>query len=375
MTTFTIRFATDGAGVPGTRLAVKDAIDMAGLVTTAGCRAVAETALPAARDAACLAGARAAGARIVGRTNCHELTLGVTGVNPWLGTPTNPLDPVLIPGGSSSGSAVAVASGEADVALGTDTGGSVRIPAACCGVAGLRTTWGRIPLDGVWPLAPTLDTVGPLAAGMAGVALGMALLEPGFGPGAVPRRVGRIRVPAEPAVDLAVDRSLGAVGWEVEHLTVPEWAAVGGACGLLLVAEAWSTHRALAEARPDGISADVLRRLHQGRDAAPEALAEARALGAAWMTTVDAWWTDVDVVATPTLAILPPPLDRGDRLLAPEARCTLPASLAGLPALAVPVPTDGPLPASLQLIGPAGSEEMLVAAGLAVESAVAASCS
>ena len=177
MTTFITRYETSGSGV---RLAVKDLIDMEGERTTAGCRAVAERAVPAARDAVCLAGARAAGARIVGRTNLHELALGVTGVNEWYGTPVNPLDPTRVPGGSSSGSAVAVATGEADVAYGSDTGGSVRIPAACCGTAGLKTTWGRIPLDGVWPLAPSFDTVGPMARTVAGLVTGMQLLEPGF---------------------------------------------------------------------------------------------------------------------------------------------------------------------------------------------------
>ncbi len=137
---------------------------MEGEPTTAGCRAVADRAVPAPRDAACMAGARAAGARIVGRTNLHELALGVTGINPWYGTPVNPLDPTRVPGGSSSGSAVAVAVGDADVAYGSDTGGSVRIPAACCGTAGLKTTWGRIPLDDVWPLSPSFDTVGPHGA-------------------------------------------------------------------------------------------------------------------------------------------------------------------------------------------------------------------
>ena len=181
------------------RLAVKDLIDMAGVPTTAGCRAVADAAVPAGRDAACLAGARAAGARIVGRTNLHELALGVTGVNPWFGTPVNPLDAGLVPGGSSSGSAVAVATGEADVAFGSDTGGSVRIPAACCGVAGLKTTWGRIPLEGVWPLSPSFDTVGPMARDVAGLVTGMGLLEPGFAVDALrPARVGRLRVEADP---------------------------------------------------------------------------------------------------------------------------------------------------------------------------------
>src|SRR6202142_1330981 len=169
MTTFITRYETSGDGV---LLAVKDLIDMEGEPTTAGCRAVADRAVPAPRDATCLAGARSAGARIVGRTNLHELALGVTGVNPWYGTPVNPLDPTRVPGGSSSGSAVAVAVGEADVAYGSDTGGSVRIPAACCGTAGLKTTRGRIPLTDVWPLSPTLDTVGPMARDVAGLVVG-----------------------------------------------------------------------------------------------------------------------------------------------------------------------------------------------------------
>src|ERR1700693_6655850 len=125
MTTFITRYDTSGSGV---RLAVKDLIDMEGEPTTAGCHAVARRALPARSDAACLAGSRAAGARIVGRTNLHELALGVTGVNPWYGTPQNPLDPRLVPGGSSSGSAVAGATGEADVAPGRGHRGPGRTP-------------------------------------------------------------------------------------------------------------------------------------------------------------------------------------------------------------------------------------------------------
>ena len=118
-------------------MAVKDLIDIAGLSTTAGSRAIAERAARATHDAPCLAGLRAAqrrgAARLVGKTNLHELAFGVTGINPAFGTPVNPLDPRRVPGGSSSGSAVAVAAGEADVAFGTDTGGSVRIPAASAG--------------------------------------------------------------------------------------------------------------------------------------------------------------------------------------------------------------------------------------------------
>src|SRR5205807_4124081 len=143
MTTFITELDAQGAGP---RLAVKDIVDVAGVPTTCGSKAVERTAAPATRDAACLAGARAADARIVGKANLHELAMLPLGTNPWFGTPINPLDPTLIPGGSSSGSAVAVATEEADVALGSDTGGSIRVPSACCGSCGLKTTYGRVSL-------------------------------------------------------------------------------------------------------------------------------------------------------------------------------------------------------------------------------------
>jgi amidase len=160
-------------GAAGTPVAVKDLIDIAGLPTTAGCRAIERAALPAASDAPCMAGLRAAiragGARVIGKTNLDELAMGSTGVNDWFGTPRNPLDPRLIPGGSSSGSAVAVGSGEAELAIGTDTGGSVRVPAACCGVVGLKTTHGRtmeVNLAGLPALAQPVRSAGPLPASL-----------------------------------------------------------------------------------------------------------------------------------------------------------------------------------------------------------------
>src|SRR3984893_8172259 len=181
MSTWIIKESAPGAGL---RVAVKDIMDVAGLPTTAGCLAVADRARPAPADAACLAGLRAAAARgeahLAGKTNLHELAFGISGINKAFGTPANPLDPGLVPGGSSSGSAVAVGAGEADVAYGSDTGGSIRIPAPCCGVARRQTTWGRISLEGVWPLSPTFDTVGPMARDVTGLIAGMALLEPGF---------------------------------------------------------------------------------------------------------------------------------------------------------------------------------------------------
>jgi amidase len=371
VSTFITRYETVGAGV---RLAVKDLIDMEGEPTTAGCRAVARRARPAERDAECLAGARAAGARIVGRTNLHELALGVTGVNPWYGTPVNPLDPALVPGGSSSGSAVAVATEEADVAYGSDTGGSVRIPAACCGVAGLKTTWGRIPLTGVWPLAPSFDTVGPMARDVAGLVTGMELLEPGFAAGDVGAAgdfsVARLPVEADPVITAAVDRAIRLAGWRCTEMDVPGWGDALVQTGLLLVVEAWHSDHALAREDPEGIGEGVRARLELGATFDDAAVRFAWETQREWQATLARVFTRVDFLVTPTLSVFPPPLEDGDDLLV--SRHTLPANLAGVPALSLPVPTTGPLPASLQLIGPAQSEERLLAAGALLEAAVAA---
>jgi amidase len=367
VSTFITRFDTVG---PGLRLAVKDLIDMQGAPTTAGCKAVADLALPAAADAACLAGARAANARIVGRTNLHELALGVTGVNPWFGTPVNPLDPTRVPGGSSSGSAVAVATGEADVAYGSDTGGSVRIPAACCGIAALKTTWGRIPLQGVWPLAPSLDTVGPMAKDIQGLVKGMELLEPGFRVAdSPPHRVGRLRIDCDPVIEAALDRALRATGWEVVDIDLPEWNDATTAGVTLVVSEAWASNAQLVEQYPDKIGREVLERIRTGRDIPQKSLASARAVRDQWRLRLDEVFRQVELVLTPTLTILAPRIEEGAQLL--SARCTLPANLAGTPALALPAPTDGPLPASLQLMAAGGGEELLLAAGAAFEAAAA----
>ncbi len=371
MTTFITRYETSG---PGVRLAVKDLIDMAGEPTTAGCRAVADRAVPAERDAACLAGARQAGARIVGRTNLHELALGVTGVNHWYGTPVNPLDPTRVPGGSSSGSAVAVATGQADVAYGSDTGGSIRIPAACCGTTGLKTTWGRIPLEGVFPLAPSFDTVGPMARTVAGLVTGMELLEPGFrvadqvGDELV---VGRLPIEADPVITAALDRALGSVGWDCRELAVPGWDDATMQAGLLLVVEAWHSDAGLVAEDPEGISDGVRSRLELGGAFDEDTVGRAWAVQRAWKESIERVFTEVDLLVTPTLSIFPPRLEDGDDLLV--SRCTLPVNLAGVPALSLPVPSTGHLPASLQLIGPAYSEERLLAAAAALEVAVASS--
>ncbi len=146
------------------------------------------------------------------------------GTNPWFGTPVNPLDAGLVPGGSSSGSAVAVATDEADVAFGSDTGGSVRVPSACCGVCGLKTTYGRVPVAGVWPLARSLDTIGPIGKDVEALTLGMQLLEPGFAPGtSAARVVGRVRTGALPEIEAAIDAACMLPSSRTSEATTPRW--------------------------------------------------------------------------------------------------------------------------------------------------------
>jgi amidase len=332
---------------------------------------IAEQASPATQDAAVVAAARRSGAQIVGKTNLTELCWSAVGTNAWSGTPVNPADPRRLPGGSSSGSAVAVAAGEADVALGTDTGGSVRIPAACCGVVGLKTTWGRVPVEGVYPLAPSLDTVGLLGVDVAAVELGMRLIEPGFAAGSCEPRVARVRPETDPQVDVAVeaaiDAALAAAGIATTLVAGPDFAAASTAASLLIDVEAYRVNEYLMP--------DLARLSPYNQRNLPEAAAVTADQAAAANRTrasVREWFAGAlardPFLAMPTL-VNAPPLIGGPRI--PLTVLTMPANLAGLPALALPVP-GGPagLPASLQLIGPPGSEERLVGLGRMVETAV-----
>ncbi len=372
MTTFLVRVEPP-PGV-GPRLAVKDLIDVAGLPTTCASAPVAARARPAPVDADCVARARAAGARIVGKANLHELAFGGTGVNRWSGTPTNPRDASLVPGGSSSGSAVAVATGEADVALGTDTGGSVRTPAACCGVVGLKTTFGRIPVAGVAPLAPSLDTVGPMAATVAGAALGMALLEPGFAPTAGPAtRIGRFRLRGAAAwVEDAIDAALAASGLAVGPVDLPGWERADAAGSTVAFAEAARIHARLLAEHGDELGADVRDRLVAGSSIAPDDLAGARAVAAPWAAELDAVLATTPVVALPAVLDAPPPLT--DPLRLDTRRPNVAINLAGHPALVLPVPAGGPDrgaagATAVQLVGRRGAEDLLLATGAVIEAA------
>ncbi len=373
MTTFITELDATGRGP---RVAVKDIVDVAGVPTTAGCRAIERTAAPAARDAACLAGFRAADARLVGKANLHELAMLPIGTNPWFGTPVNPLDPSLIPGGSSSGSAVAVANGDADVAIGSDTGGSIRVPSACCGTTGLKTTYGRIPLEGVWPLAPSLDTLGPMAADVAGCVLGMQLFEPGFQPAAASARtVGRVRTSGHPDIEAAIDAALRAAELEVVAVDWEELAPGVDVFPPIYFAELWQADHDLVANNPDGVGPDIAAWIGAA-DLFRGGADDARAGLAAWKPSLFRLFDRVELLALPTLPIFPPRIDSigPDNLveaviqIAPHVALF---SAAGVPCTAQPVPAAGSsLPASLQLVGPLRGEELLLATARRIETAV-----
>lgn len=366
--TWLLRLDADG---DGPRLAVKDCIDVAGSPTTVGCEAIARDAVEAALDAPAVHNARRQGARIVGKTNLVELCRHADGINPWTGTPLNPIDAERSPGGSSSGSAVAVALNEADVAYGTDTGGSVRVPAACCGIAGLKTTAGRISTHGVYDFSRTLDTVGPLARDIAGLVTGMGLMEPGFQP-AIPQGrapvVARLRFPLiERTVDEAIDTALSAAGIRATDVTVPEWEEWIAAANDIMMAEGHAAHRHLLP------QADYLEKRHA------EGIERGGALSAAHIVTcrrvqatararLRVLLDQYDALALPTLLALPPRIGESLR----TTYLTVPFNLAGVPAVSLPVPSSGGLPASLQLVGGWFEEERLLAVAAEVESAVRA---
>lgn len=373
MTTFITRLDATGEGP---RLAVKDIIDVEGVPTTAGCRALERIAKPAEADAPCLAGSRAAGARIVGKANTHELAALAFGTNPWFGTPANPFDADLIPGGSSSGSAVAVATDEADIAFGSDTGGSVRIPSACCGTTGLKTTYGRVSLEGVWPLAPSFDTIGPMARDVAGVLAGMQLLEPGFqASNASATSIGRIRTDGDPVIEAAVDAALRAAGFEIIDLAWHDLAQATDPWTSIYLQEIWDCDHELLENDPDGIGTDVAGMIAMGPVLGADA-PDARIKLAAWRESFAKIFDRVQLLALPTMPIFAPRIDAitPDTLLPLTIEVTKYATVfnaAGTPCTAQPVPAAGSrLPASLQLVGPHNSEALLLATASKVEAAV-----
>ena len=324
-----------GAKGSGVRLGVKDLIDVEGSVTSAGSRLVLSKAMPAARDALLLRGARDQGAQIVAKTNLNELAFGATGANPWFGTPPNPLNPDLIPGGSSSGSAVGVATGGLDVAFGSDTGGSIRIPSACCGVFGLKTTFGRVPLDGVWPLAPSFDTVGPMASDSAKLALGMKMLEPEF----MARPLTKPKIGIIAGSGLAeqlnlIERILKMFQLEVDRVADPGLGTAWEAGLCVMLVEALESNRMLLT-ESHRLDPAVVARFEKARNYGPQDMESALASKSSFQSKLNDIFSSHDFLALPTLKV-PVPTFR-EAKSAPLNANTLPFNLVGLPAISIPV--------------------------------------
>ncbi len=270
---FLLTFSLGGAGPT---VAVKDTIDIAGYPTRGGTRAL-EDAPPATRHARVIENILAAGCRIVGKTVLHELAFGVTGVNAYSGTPLNPRFPHLIPGGSSSGSAAAVAGGLVDFAIGTDTGGSIRMPAACCGIFGLKPTYGRVSREGVLPARSSLDSVGPFAASLDGVERAMAAMDPSYRRVSTPAGapvLGVVRAEADPEIESAVIKALADAGVSCRPIVLPSMGSAFVAGLSIINAENFAAFAPLLASGKLG--PDVAARLAKAGETSAEEVAAAR---------------------------------------------------------------------------------------------------
>lgn len=389
----------EDAPLSGLLLGVKDLIAVAGEPRACGAPELVDLR-PQPVDATAVAALRAAGATVFARLALHPLAFGVTGR-----ATRNPAAPDRLAGGSSSGSAAAVAVGIVHAALGTDTGGSVRIPAACCGVAGLKPTRGRIALDGVAPLAPSLDTLGPIAADAAGCGVLSAVLDPAaFGLAApadravlrdlaeqlartplaglrigVPREVRRARL--DPDVRAAWEALLAraeVAGARVTEVSLPALPSAPAANGTLLGFEAAAVHAASAPRWRATLPDEVAVRLERGRDLAPGQAHAARRVGAELAGQAHAAFAHVDVLCTPTLPCRVPAVGAvtvevdgvAEPVVTALTRLTNPWNLSGLPAGTVPIGRDGGphggAPIGVQLVGARDDEAGVLAAMAAV---------
>ncbi len=366
---FIERFASDGAGPT---VAIKDTLDVAGTRTRAGSRALDETP-PAARDADVVAALRAAGARIVGKTNLHEFAYGVTGINETTGTPRNARFPDRVPGGSSSGSAAAVAAGLVEIAIGTDTGGSIRIPAACCGIVGLKPTYGRVSRVGVMPPVSSLDCVGPFARSVATIERAMAMIDPTFVAEEAPAAftLGVVAVEADGAIAEALAQALAASGI-VQTPVAVDFAGAFDAGLTIISAENAAALGGFADSPLVG--ADIRARLQKALLVTPEDVAAAERVRARVVANVDVALATCDALVLPTLPIPTLTLDAG-RDAAAAIRTTAlvrPFNLTGHPAISIPLPArDGYAP-GMQLVGRRGGDAALCAIARVMEARIGA---
>jgi aspartyl-tRNA(Asn)/glutamyl-tRNA(Gln) amidotransferase subunit A len=343
-------------GVP---IAVKDLLDTAGVETTYG-SAIFRGHVPE-RDAEAVRRVRAAGAIVLGKTATHEFAWGFSSINDALGTVRNPRDPERVAGGSSGGSAAALAAGLAPLALGTDTGGSIRVPSAFCEVYGLKPTFGRVSLDGVWPLARTLDHAGPMARTPADLALLLGMLAP------VPSHV----APTPPRVVVCPDlhgapleSQIAAAHAETGlrlgagEVAFPEAELIVPAFRSIQLAEGHETHRAagLWPDRAAEYGGDVRSRVELGAEVTMPRLLAAHADRERLRAAFARLFEHADVLLTPAVPLAAPRIE--DERAQPALReavlaYTAPQDLIGLPACA--------LPNGMQLTGPPGAEALLVA--------------
>ena len=363
---FLARPAEPAEGIP---LAVKDLIDTAQLRTTYGSAIFREHVPP--RSASAVVRLEEAGYAVAGKTNLHEFAYGITSDNPHFGAVVNPLDAGRIPGGSSGGNGAALAAGLCEVALGTDSAGSIRLPAACCGVVGFKPTHGLVPADGVFPLAPSFDTVGP----MGRTVLSCRAVMEHFGAG------------AEPVESL--QEVSAAVAW-TEHADPLVRGRIEAAAALLprrtpidfpllgdvdpaFQAEAADVHRELFAAHADLYGENVRRKLERAFAVSDEAVAASRGAREDYRERALAALDGFDVLLTPTMPMVAPPVGIGDLALRERMiSLTRPANALGWPALALPCgAAENGLPASLQIMAGPGADGLVLAVGEALEAALA----
>jgi aspartyl-tRNA(Asn)/glutamyl-tRNA(Gln) amidotransferase subunit A len=363
----------------GAIVTIKDLFDIAGEPTRAGSKVLAEEAAPAAADAAIVRRLRAAGAVIVAKTNMTEFAFSGVGANPHFGTPGNPHDRKRIPGGSSSGAAVAVADGMCEIAIGTDTGGSVRIPAALCGLVGFKPSRQRVPTDGAFPLSGTLDSIGPLAKIVADCAKADAVMAgKDFSP-LEPVALAGLRfgvaqgLPLDRLDDMVATAFIAAMekleraGVRVTHETVSLFDDMGevNAKGGLSPPEACAIHRDRIARRGADIDPNVRIRIERGCAVPAGDYIDALRQRARLVRAMDLRLTGLDALVMPTTAIVAPTIaEVADPKIFTARNAALLrnpsiANFFDLCAISLPLPGT-PLPVGLMLIARNGEDRWLL---------------